>query len=159
MRKQILKVHTTKYCTLTLLLVQTAPHTRQHILWEHRVVYDWSLGNQQQGCTKAIQCRARCPSLNLVNGNDCYSTLEKEKCYFSCRAGYLLIGSSSRECLSNGQWSGTDAYCDGNEIYMYILLMHVLLHIVYTIITGIIQEFHSFSGIFFNKMLNIVVTL
>ena len=30
---------------------------------------------------------------------------------YNCTTGYKLIGSSSRTCQSNGQWSGTQPYC------------------------------------------------
>ena len=73
---------------------------------------DWRLTSQQQSCNKAIQCRAKCPVLNLLNGNDCYYTLEGQTCNFQCNSGYLLIGSASRTCTGNGQWTGTHPFCD-----------------------------------------------
>lgn len=32
---------------------------------------------------------------------------------FQCNQGYLLVGSTRRECQSNGQWSGTQPVCNG----------------------------------------------
>ncbi len=52
-----------------------------------------------------ISCRKSCEYLYLANGNNCYNNLEGQTCSFSCNPGYLLIGSSSRSCNSNGQWS------------------------------------------------------
>ena len=71
------------------------------------------LVNKQKSCTKAIKCRAKCPDLSVHNGNDCYQTLEKETCSLDCSTGYELIGSSTRTCSSNGEWTGQDTYCDG----------------------------------------------
>ena len=73
---------------------------------------DWRLTSQQQSCNKAIQCRAKCPDLNLLNGNDCYYTLEGQTCNFQCNSGHLLVGSASRTCTGNGQWTGTHPFCD-----------------------------------------------
>ena len=32
----------------------------------------------------------------------------EDQCSFLCDPGYELTGSSTRQCLSNGSWSGTD---------------------------------------------------
>ena len=31
---------------------------------------------------------------------------------FTCDEGFNLIGSSSRQCLANGNWSGNDTSCE-----------------------------------------------
>ena len=108
--------------TTTLKIIEHTRRVKQWWGWYRTVVYDWSLGNYQQGCTKAIQCRAKCQDLNLYNGNDCYYTLEGQTCSFNCRAGYLLIGSSTRTCSSNGQWTGQDPHCDGKIQFITITL-------------------------------------
>ena len=36
----------------------------------------------------------------------------EDQCLFSCDPGYELTGSSSRQCLSNGSWSGSDVTCN-----------------------------------------------
>ena len=53
------------------------------------------------------------PKLN--NGNaHCTGTAFKDTCTFSCHRGYELIGSSLKECQSNGQWTGSDVVrCEG----------------------------------------------
>lgn len=33
---------------------------------------------------------------------------------FTCNSGFILVGSSVRECLSSGLWSGTETHCLGN---------------------------------------------
>ncbi|KAJ8039552.1 Complement factor B [Holothuria leucospilota] len=57
-----------------------------------------------------------CPPLNApLNGyktGDRYS--QHRIVEFSCASGYALSGSSQRECLSDGQWSGEEARCIGN---------------------------------------------
>ena len=35
----------------------------------------------------------------------------EDQCSFSCDPGYKLTGSSSRQCLSNGSWSGEPVTC------------------------------------------------
>jgi len=35
----------------------------------------------------------------------------EDQCSFSCDPGYELTGSSTRQCLSNGSWSGADVTC------------------------------------------------
>ena len=32
-------------------------------------------------------------------------------CTFTCNTGYELIGSDTRTCHSNGNWSGSDVIC------------------------------------------------
>ena len=33
----------------------------------------------------------------------------------TCNSGFHLRGSSERECMSDGVWSGVEAYCEGNK--------------------------------------------
>ena len=59
----------------------------------------------------------QCTSLSSpTNGNiSCNSTdvsHYEDQCSFSCDPEYQLNGSSSRQCLSNGSWSGSDVTCD-----------------------------------------------
>ena len=34
-----------------------------------------------------------------------------DKCSFTCHTGYVLNGSSTRACQSNGTWNGSEAIC------------------------------------------------
>lgn len=34
----------------------------------------------------------------------------------TCNSGFHLRGSSERECMSDGVWSGVEAYCEGKEM-------------------------------------------
>ena len=81
----------------------------------------WSLVKHQQNCGKGVRCRATCPDLNLIDGNDCVYTLEGDTCRFSCRAGYLLVGSSSRKCTGSGSWTGEHPLCDGEFRNKYLV--------------------------------------
>ena len=60
-----------------------------------------------------VQCITLLPP---TNGNiSCNSTgvsHHEDHCSFTCDPGYQLTGSSSRQCLSNGSWSGSDVTCD-----------------------------------------------
>ena len=42
------------------------------------------------------------------------SNLPGQTCEFSCNKGYILTGSITRTCNSNGTWTGTPAQCNGN---------------------------------------------
>ena len=60
-----------------------------------------------------VQCISLSPP---TDGNiSCNSTgvlHYEDQCLFSCDPGYQLTGSSSRQCLSNESWSGSDVTCD-----------------------------------------------
>lgn len=38
---------------------------------------------------------------------------------FTCEAGYMLVGSTVRECLSSGLWSGTETRCLGRHLHSF----------------------------------------
>ena len=76
-------------------------------------------------CTSFLST-VQCTSLSSpANGNiSCNSTgvsHYEDQCSFSCDPGYELTGSSSRQCLSNGSWSGSDVTCDILHCDMYNL--------------------------------------
>ena len=59
----------------------------------------------------------QCPDLSSpTNGNISCDSADvshyEDQCSFSCDPGYELTGSSSRQCLSNESWSGSDVTCD-----------------------------------------------
>jgi len=35
----------------------------------------------------------------------------KDTCSFTCNTGYLITGSDTRTCQSDGSWSGSDTMC------------------------------------------------
>ena len=65
-------------------------------------------------CNCIVECTTTL--LSPSNGNiSCNSTgvpQYEDQCSFSCDSGYELTGSSTRQCLSNGSWSGADVTCD-----------------------------------------------
>ena len=62
-------------------------------------------------CCIAIQCDALSDPDNgdvSVTGTGVGDTAT-----YTCDAGYELIGSSTRTCQSNGEWSGSPPTCEG----------------------------------------------
>ena len=64
------------------------------------------------------------PLTDIDNGNITCDTLGddgvysyEDTCNVTCNSRYLLIGSDTRMCLSDGSWSGMDSSCQG-EIYV-----------------------------------------
>ena len=41
-------------------------------------------------------------------------------CHFSCDSGYILTGSSTRTCGSNGVWTGTQPQCNGEVLNLLL---------------------------------------
>lgn len=41
---------------------------------------------------------------------------------YQCQTNYTLIGSTSRKCQSNGQWSGETPICQGFSLYSKLLI-------------------------------------
>ena len=63
-----------------------------------------------------------CPLLTDPNNGMITCSLEddgissfEDTCSFTCNNGYELIGSSSRICQSDQNWSGNDTSCERGE--------------------------------------------
>lgn len=41
---------------------------------------------------------------------------------YECDSGFVLVGASTRDCLSSGDWSGEAPFCERES--KYILLMY-----------------------------------
>ena len=52
------------------------------------------------------------PSNGNISCNFTGAPRYEDQCSFSCDPGYELTGSLTRQCLSNGSWSGADETCD-----------------------------------------------
>ena len=60
----------------------------------------------------------RCPELTAPQQGSlapCYN-LPGHSCHFSCDSGYILTGSATRRCDSNGLWTGTQPQCNGEHV-------------------------------------------
>ena len=74
-------------------------------------------------CVRIVQCQKLG---NIRNGNvDCSladdgTSSYKDTCNVTCNPGYMLTGSDTRMCLSNGSWSGMDGECKGGTITLTV---------------------------------------
>ena len=64
-----------------------------------------------------------CSSLNNLNNGKINCSLGddgapsyKDPCSFTCNTAYDLTGSNSRNCQSDGNWSGSDAVCTKGDL-------------------------------------------
>ena len=77
-----------------------------------------------------------CPSLdNPINGMiDCSlgddgAPSYEDTCSFTCNTGYVLTGSDTRTCQSDGSWSGNSTMCSRGEwFYVVHIGLSVILH-------------------------------
>lgn len=52
---------------------------------------------------------------------------------FTCNSGYILVGSTVRECLASGLWSGTETHCLGNTTNLFSFRTSPLLGITISV--------------------------
>ena len=46
----------------------------------------------------------------------------EDTCNFTCNTGYVLTGSETRTCQSDGSWSGNSAMCSRGEWFLMCIL-------------------------------------
>ncbi|XP_028834623.1 CUB and sushi domain-containing protein 3-like isoform X3 [Denticeps clupeoides] len=68
----------------------------------------WSWRNERPRC-KVISCGelATPPNGRKIGTQTTFGA----SAIFTCNSGYILVGSTVRECLASGLWSGTEALC------------------------------------------------
>ncbi|XP_071965960.1 uncharacterized protein [Antedon mediterranea] len=68
----------------------------------------WTLDPDKKGCTANP-----CVEIGEPFGGKrtCSGFTTDETCAFECERGHILLGSASRECLSDGMWSGQVTQC------------------------------------------------
>ncbi|XP_003374636.1 putative sushi domain protein [Trichinella spiralis] len=80
-------------------------------------------------CICDQECAARCPSLNNTLTNGIVQLPKESKVgsvtRYSCIGNYRLIGSASRVCQGNKQWSGEEPFClaSGREKFFHISIL------------------------------------
>ena len=71
------------------------------------------------------------PTNGMINcslGDDGAPSYE-DTCSFTCNTGYVLNGSESRTCQSDGRWSGNSATCSRGEWFCVVHIgLSVILH-------------------------------
>lgn len=91
------------------------------LMWSYSVSKNYS---SIQNINYLQKCKFRYLNLNIVSrcphlsapfqGHlDTCSDLPGKTCRFSCDVGYLLTGSVTRTCNSNGTWTGIQPQCNG----------------------------------------------
>ena len=62
------------------------------------------------------------PLLPPLNGDvNTPSTLLGSQATYSCQSsGYILTGDSSRQCSTNGRWTGTQPSCDSESCFIAV---------------------------------------
>ncbi|XP_065899762.1 sushi, von Willebrand factor type A, EGF and pentraxin domain-containing protein 1-like isoform X2 [Dysidea avara] len=72
----------------------------------------WVATGEEWSCER-VQCTTLpLPSNGNISCDSIGAPRYEDQCSFSCDPGYELTGSSTRQCLSNGSWSGADVTCD-----------------------------------------------
>ena len=53
---------------------------------------------------------------------------EGDTCVYQCNEGFIVSGSSSRECQSDGTWTGSEPTCERCKKTSYIAVDIVMVH-------------------------------
>ena len=65
---------------------------------------------------------------------------------YSCISGYSLVGNILRQCQSNGEWSGTQPFCErDSKLYSYRYHIHTYKLRTYKHITYINTYIHTYN--------------
>lgn len=83
-------------------------------------------------CYFAIILAKDCGPLSVpMNGSSSgHETTFPNTISFSCDLGFVMIGSQTRKCLSNGHWSGNETSCTGSCSYFVSLPFNIAFCVV-----------------------------
>lgn len=70
----------------------------------------------------ALVASSTCPALEAPTHGKKFGSkyLIGHEVHFMCSSGYHLVGSATRVCQENGNWSGVAALCKGLYSYYFI---------------------------------------
>ena len=80
-------------------------------------------------------------------------------CEFQCSTGYNLVGSSSRRCQSNKQWSGTPVQCEGKCTLVVIVSVSVSVFVFVLLLFCFCFVFVCLFFLFFVVVVVVVILL
>ena len=77
-----------------------------------------------------------CPSPSHVENGVTNCTKDQnyfyeDTCNYTCHIGYILNGTDTMSCQSNGSWSGRDNTCEKGQLYKWTYSWFIILILVF----------------------------